>query len=347
MKISRLAPIFALSFLLPGILLADSPAPAIRIGVILPLTGEFARYGQQMRQGIERSELAKNQLIFEDEGCDAGKSITAYRKLTDLFAVRIFVGPGCGSPQSAVAPLLKLRRQLAILGNSAPRGVFKASGGRMFSTQYSNEDEAAFMGNNIYRLGARRAALIFFENQFSRAHEKAFRESFPGQVLETFAYATSDVSNLKTIPLRLRRLGVDALYVPDAFPLMQGLMKELHNQGLGTVAVFSVYSAQSDDVLQALGPYGEGLVYAYPDIGGNNALDYFPGLAAKIASAAVAACGDDADCALEYIKKNYPFNQDGVLEGRISLKTVKNGAFSAFTPEVEKEWRERHGGAFK
>jgi len=226
-----------------------------------------------------------------------------------------------------VAPLLKAKKQLAILGSSAPRNVFELSGGRMFSTQHSIEQESTFLAQKLSDAGLKRVAIVFLENQFSRAHEKAFRDHFRGDVAETLAYGGSDLSELKLTALRVRRLDVEALFVPDAFPLMQGLMKELAGQGLRNLKVYSVYSAQSEDVLKAMGPEGEGLIYSYPAIGSADALDYFPALAARIMKRVVAECGNDPECGLRLLRKEYKFDQYGVLEGELLLKTVSNGAF--------------------
>lgn len=313
----------------PAPLKADSAAEAaVKIGVILPLSGDFARYGAIVRKGIESIPQGNIEYIYEDEGCNAAKAITAFKKLSSTQGINYFLGPCCGSPQTAVAPLIKAGRQLAMMGGAAPREVFAASGGRMFSTQHSLEQESAFNAAEAYRLGARKVVLVFFENDFSRTHEKAFRSHFKGQVLETLAYSSNDVSTLKAVALRIKKLNPDSLYVPDALPLMQGLLKELHTIGIGDKKVFSVYSAQSNDVLKAIGQYGEGLIYSYPDIGAKDALQHFPRLAAKILAEAVTGCKESVDCAISNLHSKYKFDQYGVLEGQLKLKTVKGGSFS-------------------
>lgn len=309
-----------------------------KIGIILPLSGSFARYGEQIQSGIRTSGLPQEMLVFEDEGCDPKRAVTAYKKLTDLDSVKLFLGPWCGSPQMALAPLIKAHEQLAVLGSSAPRDVFELSGKRMFSSQHTIEDESTFLAKSAYRLGARKVAIIFFENSFSRAHEKAFRAAFAGSIAATFAYTTQDISELKSIALRIRGLGVDALYVPDAFPLMGGLTKELGTIGLGKIPLFSVYSAQSADVLTAVGKAGEGIIYSYPDIGSADALDYFPSRAAAMLAEVVKNCGQDSTCGRTYLLSHYRFSADGVVEGGLKLKTIRGGKFADLSSDMEKEW---------
>jgi len=320
-------------FILLASLLVFSPsaisAPAKqKIGVIIPMTGAFARYGTRIRQGIEKVPAENFKFVYEDEGCNARSAVTAHRKLSSVDSVRLFLGPWCGSPQAAVAPLLKSRRQIAILGASAPRSVFKTSGGRMFSVQHSIEEESVFNANEVYRMGTRKIVLVFFENYFSRAHEKSFGETFKGEVLETFAYTSQDISTLKAIVLRIKRLNPDSLYVPDALPLMHGLVKELKQVGLGDRRIFSVYSAQSEDVLTALGKDGEGLTYSYPKIGEKTALLHFSELATRLLVDVASRCSDSDECILRVLKDNYNFDEYGVLEGELGLKQIKNGKFT-------------------
>ena len=311
----------------PSSIATDKEGMKVKAGVVVPLSGDFARYGNRIKDGILQAKTTHLDLVYDDEGCDPAKAISAYHKQTSIDRVRYFLGPWCGSPQTAMAPMIRSGRQLAIMGSSAPLGVYELSGGRMFCTQHSIEQESTFMAQTMNNMGIKRTAVIFLENQFSRAHEKAFRSAFAGQVLETYAYTSPDMATIKAITLQIRKLNLDGLYLPDAFPLMQGFMKEIRSQGMQDLKVFSVYSAQSEDVLKALGKDGEGLIYSYPDIGDKNALEYFPAMAAKILDEVISACGDDVECAIKALRTNYKFDQQGVLEGGLILKTIRQGRF--------------------
>ncbi len=298
------------------------------VGVIIPLAGDFARYGERVRDGILSAKSTDLKYFFDDEKCSPSVAVTAYKNLSALHNVNFFLGPWCGSPQTAVAPLIKSAGQLAILGSSAPRRVFEVSGGRMFSTQHSIEEESIFNAQQIEKAGAKRVVIVFFDNDFSRAHEAAFRAEFKGEVVETMTYTSVDSSSIKPIVSRIRRLHPDALYVPDAYPLMHGIMKDLRNMGLKNLPVYSVYSAESKPVAEAVGKYGEGLILSYPQIGSEEALVHFPKLAAEILAAGLNACPKkEADCVIDAIKSAYPFDQYGVLEGKLGLKTLQGGSF--------------------
>lgn len=318
----------SLGALLAVLTLASSGYAESKIGVILPMTGEFARYGERIREGLESEKLPSVRYVYEDEGCQARVAVSAFHKLHSFDRVRVFLGPWCGSPQVAVASLVSHIGGLAILGSSAPEKVYELSSGRMLAVQPSIEMESTFNAREAYRLGARRVVVVFSENDFSRAHEAAFRATFQGEILETLVYSTPDGSALRGIAAKIKQLGLDTLYIPDASPLMHGLIKNLRTVGVTRMRLMSVYSAQSDDVLTAVGAGGEGLLFSYPDIPGD-ALHYYPRLATEVLGYAVKQCPDqDPDCMKRAIGARYSFDEHGVLPGKVRLKTVRDGKFA-------------------
>ena len=86
-----------------------------KIGVILPMTGDFARYGKTVRQGLESTKLSPFKYVYEDEGCNPRAAVSAFHKLYSFDKAKVFVEPWCGSPQIAVASLLAQVDGLAIL----------------------------------------------------------------------------------------------------------------------------------------------------------------------------------------------------------------------------------------
>jgi hypothetical protein len=168
---------------------------------------------------------------------------------------------------------------------------------------------------------------VFFENDFSRAHEAAFRAAFQGQVVDTLVYSSPDASALRTIATQIKQLSPDTLYVPDASPLMHGLARQLTNIGLAELRLMSVYSAQSEDVLAAVGKSGEGLIFSYPKIEGD-ALHYYPRLASEVLMYGLQECTEGApECVRKAITEKYRFDEHGTLHGGLALKTISDGKF--------------------
>jgi ABC-type branched-subunit amino acid transport system substrate-binding protein len=225
-----------------------------------------------------------------------------------------------------IAPRLLSARQIAILGGSAPASVFSSSGKRMFSTQHTIEEESAFMARKLTERGHKRVVIVFYDNEFSRAHEAAFRKNFSGEILETIAMTDSSGSDQKAIALKIKRLAPDAVYMPDAFPILQGFGKELVTMKLQTIPVYGVYSFQTTDVADIL-PKDISVTYSYPDIGDEDALVFFSGLAGEIIKDALATCGAQPDCIQEQLLNTGRFSEQGSLKQGFVLKEVRDGKF--------------------
>jgi ABC-type branched-subunit amino acid transport system substrate-binding protein len=299
----------------------------VKVGVIIPYSGMFSKFGNSVRKGVERGRGEDVKTVYEDEQCLPMPAVQAYKKLAAVDSVKIFFGPTCGSPQTAVAPLLARNNHFAMLGNAAPESVNSLSKGRMFSSQHSIEAESRFVAEQMNNRGIKSVVLVFRDTDFSRTHEAAFKSVFQGNILEVIAFTTEDVSTIRSVALQIKKLNPQVIFSPDATPLILGLTNELTNIGLKKTPLWAVYSTQMTDVLKAVGNKYNSLVYSYPDIGDKDALEFFPQKAMEMLSGAVKACQEKVDCIVEYLKKNYTFNEKGVLEGRLILKTLKNGRF--------------------
>jgi ABC-type branched-subunit amino acid transport system substrate-binding protein len=321
------------SLLAITLLLAASTAfadePKYRIGVLLPLTGNFASYGKLVRESVEMVKNPSVEWVFEDEVCEPAKAVAAYKKLLSVDHISFIIGPCCGSPQKAIAPLLKNQSQLILLPNAAPASLFEESGRKMYSVQYSLQTDGAFIASEMNKRGLKKAAVVYVDTDFSQSLEAGFSKAFEGKVVYTMRAAGFDPSYMKAAAVKLKNTDFDSVFIPDAAPLLLGFLTELKKLGVAHKPAFSVYAAQMPDVLASEKESAEGLLYSYPDIlDSADAFGYFPQIAAKLLSDLVAKCQGAYQCVADTFSKDPSFQSDGTLRGGIRLKTVRNGKFS-------------------
>jgi branched-chain amino acid transport system substrate-binding protein len=309
------------------IAVADS-AP-LKIGVILPLTGEVAQFGSILRGGIESSVHPGVEFVYEDDACQSGKAMSAYNKLHDLDGIRFFLGPCCGGAMSAVAPRLAHDAQLSFATCPVSEDAFTISKGRILTPQYSIQEESSFNARRVYELGYRKVVIILQDTEFGHLNEAVFKKNFPGQVVDTISYVGFDITQLRPALLRLKKLDFDAVYFPHMEPLLLGALKELRDKGITGKAAFSIFSAQVPEILTANGTAAEGLRYSYPDIPlADSAVSYFPKIAAEMLSEAMKACSADYACVNARLHERFEFSEMGTLKRKIVLRMVKNGNFA-------------------
>ena len=98
----------------------------IKIGVILPLTGEVASLGENIKNGasLAFNELSENikqktQLVFEDDGFQPKNTVSAFNKLVNTDGADVIICFASG-PCNAIAPIADQKQIPLIAVASAP-----------------------------------------------------------------------------------------------------------------------------------------------------------------------------------------------------------------------------------
>ncbi len=96
----------------------------IRIGAVLPLTGEGAFWGEHGRNGIQLAGEEINasggvfgrklELLIEDGRCNGAAASTAIQKLINVDRVSLIVGEVCSSATLAMAPIAERSKTLLL-----------------------------------------------------------------------------------------------------------------------------------------------------------------------------------------------------------------------------------------
>lgn len=295
----------------------------IKVGVIAPFSGVVADYGEQVRKGVEAaniSDTSRIQFIFEDDQCDAKTAISAFKKLTDFDKVHYIIGPACGSPQSAIAPLLVGRDTLAIVPSAASRGLYAMSEGHLYNMQYALEDEAKFIAEEMYARGFKNVAVISYQNDFSQVEVDSFKKNFKGNIVRELSYA-NDVSDVQTELTKIKSGGYDAVFVADISFYFGGGLKKMHTLGID-VPVFSPYPVE----LPAVRSLVDGVYYSFAsDItDGKGGVFGISQQSAELLAGAFAKCGDDYRCVKSFVDTS-GFDQTGVKQRTLILKQIKGG----------------------
>ena len=152
--------------------------PTLKIGVILPLSGEAAPFGAVVRAGIEQATRHGVQFHFEDSACRTAQALRAYHKLKSHDNVQYFLGPCCGASLTGIAPLLAKSPQLAMSICGTSQSHHHMAGGNILIPQYSIEQEDAFIAKQMIKRGVTSVAIVMIETDFSVTHERGFRRHF-------------------------------------------------------------------------------------------------------------------------------------------------------------------------
>ncbi len=306
-----------------NIVVQDRP---VKIGIITPLSGFLADYGEETRRGVLAAPHDGIEYVFEDEKCESAPALSAFKKLTEFDQVQFIIGPGCGAPQETIAPQLKGKDILVLVPSAATQELYSRSGGNLYNIQYALEDESAFIAKRMYELGYKRVALIHYANAFSDVHTATFKKHFRGEIVID-SIILKDDTDVSTELLKIRSAKPDAIFSTDvSFFFAQGLSKA-RNLGI-KMPIFSQYAVE----LPAVRSMVEGVIYSFPkDItDGEGAVYGLAKQSAELLIPLVKSCKGDYRCVKNKIDLSGEFNDLGIKKRDLVLKQIVNGKPSIF-----------------
>lgn len=256
---------------LAGCVQPEKPKEEIKIGVMTPLTGDVASWGEMQKRAtdlaLEEINAAggingrKVKVIYEDDRADPKEGVNAFKKLVDVDKVPIVVGAPASGVTLAVAPIANQANVVLLSSGSTAIDVGKA-GPYVFRIMPSDEVQSSIMANWAWDLGYRKVAIFYVENSWGRGLMEAFNKEFSakGGAIVTVEAADPDASDFRTQLTKIKSLNPDAIFAP-LYTRGAGLMiKQARELGLKQqILGADVYD--TPELIQAGGTAVEGVLY--------------------------------------------------------------------------------------
>jgi branched-chain amino acid transport system substrate-binding protein len=163
---------------------ADSGA--LKIGIIDPLTGPFAAYGEPVRDGIMLAldeinasggiKGRKLSLVMEDDAGDPKNAVNAFTKLATVDKVPVVIGPLSSGASMATAPLAD-RYKVVQLSTLAGTIDLSKAGDYVFRIYPSSEIGSRYIAKvAVDKFKAKRVGILYPNNPFGVASRKFVSE---------------------------------------------------------------------------------------------------------------------------------------------------------------------------
>ncbi len=254
-----------------GSLSGGEKSDTVKIGVIAPLTGPLAEYGEAFRNGIllaAKEHGGSNvEFVFEDSGYDPKRAIAAYNKLTSVDGVQAVMD--WGSPTSdAIAPVAEKRSDVAFMAFTPVTTV--AAGGtqtiRMFERP---ETFAAKTWEHLRARGVKSVAVIKVENQYINSlYTELERQAITGERVDMVEeVATFGEKDFRTSIAKIKKAATkyDAVGVYLGSGQIGQFYKQLDEQDVELVTFGTDFFESQSDIDDA-GAAIDGAVYAHYDV---------------------------------------------------------------------------------
>ena len=260
-----------------GLSAASWAADAVKIGLVLPMTGPFAAYGKQIEHGV-RLYLAtygdtyggrKVELIIKDDspGTAGDVSKRLAQELVVKDKVDILAGFGLTPSAFAVAPVATEAKKAMVVMNAATSAVTTKSN-YIVRTSMTLPQNSAPIAMWAAKNGIKKAFTLVADYGPGQDAETQFKKSFSAAGGEIVGDVRSPVQNPDFAPFlqKIKDAKPDAVFIflpPGAQTI--AFMKGYKERGLDSAGIklISTGDLPDEDILDALGDAALGLVTSF------------------------------------------------------------------------------------
>ncbi|MEO0072229.1 MAG: ABC transporter substrate-binding protein [candidate division WOR-3 bacterium] len=243
----------------------------IKIGAILPLTGNAAKYGTWTKEGMELAaeEINSQQkgirvkILFEDDGGTPQGGVNAFNKLIKVDKVSVVTGVILSQVALALAPIAE-KNKIILLSTGASSEKIKDAGDYVFRIRESSRDHGKKAAEYALTI-SKQAGVIFLnaENGISYADEfKKHYEDAGGKIVLWEKYNEGE-TDFRSYLSKMREGKLKVVYIPGLVVEIAYILKQAKEMGISATFISSV-GAENPKLLEIAGEGAEGLVYTYP-----------------------------------------------------------------------------------
>ncbi len=230
------------------------------IGCLLPLTGSYAKVGEQVRQGMELAAAEGHwRLVIKDCQGDPVVAARLVKELADDEQIKVLVGPVVSV--SAVAAAQAAQTQGLPIITMTQRKDITGFGHLVFRDFLTAPQQVrALVNHTANRLGLKRYAILYPESTYGQTFARLFQEEVhrAGGLIVTqvsFPDDSQDFSPAVTTLAQAYRSGpeaapaFEALFIPDDGHTVVALVEQLAPANLAAVRLLGTNLWNSPEIV--------------------------------------------------------------------------------------------------
>lgn len=244
----------------------------IKIGAILPLTGDAASWGAMGKEGIDLAiddinhkggiKSKKLRVIYEDTRAKPSQGVNAVQKLITVDKVTVIIGDIVSATTLAIAPVAE-KNKVVILSPTASAPKISEAGDFIFRIWPSDIVEGTVIANFAYKdMNFRNIAILYINNDYGIALKDVFRKVFTtlgGQIATSIGYNPDEI-DFRSHLSKINKTDPDAIYLVSYYKdaaLVFNQAKEMgiKKQFLGSTAL------EEPKLLEICGNAADGVIY--------------------------------------------------------------------------------------
>lgn len=244
----------------------------VKIGVVGPLSGDAAAFGEQIQRILDFYIAKKNEeladqnvqfeLIYEDSKCTGSDAVSAFQKLTDIDGVKFILGGACSSETLAIAPLTQRGEALALSAVSSNPDIEDASS-YVYTFSFNDNVIAQTLAQQMS--GYERVAIISEQNDFNIGIQEAWLTTMIADYPEVNIVANEvfpkGATDMRSVLEKVRQANPEAILLnPNVGVTSQTLVRQLAEiEDWTGYDLYGQFSYLSGEVLTAAPETTEGM----------------------------------------------------------------------------------------
>lgn len=247
----------------------------IKIGAILPLTGDAAEWGNNTKNGIDLAVEKINdsggingkkiKILYEDTQGTPQNGVAAIQKLINIENIQAVIDDSMSSVTLAMAPIAE-KNKVVLLSTGSTSPKISGLGKYIFRIWNSDDLEgkiaAKFMFNE---LKAKNAAIFYINNDYGKGLEDVVKKEFEnlgGKILTIDNFNQSD-ADFKTQLTKIKGIRPEIVYLvgyPKEISLILKQSAELRTN----FKIVGTVTFEDPNIVKLAGNAANGVIYPYP-----------------------------------------------------------------------------------
>lgn len=249
-----------------------------KIGVITPLTGEGATYGDATKKGAELAVDEINQgngikgekikLIFEDDQMSPVAGTNSIQKLINVDKVPVILGAFGSSITLAIAPIAE-KNKVVLFSASSTADAIKDAGDYIFRNVPPNSGQGKSAAEfALNKLNAKNAAILLMNNDYGHSLSKSFVEVFTnhgGAIVISEQYNPGE-KDFRSQLAKIKTKNPDMIFYPGHYVESSIILRQAKEIGIKSKFIGGDGS-YSPELIANAGNAAEGSYYTLMAIG--------------------------------------------------------------------------------
>lgn len=244
----------------------------IKIGAILPLTGDLSSYSTQLKKGMDlalelynQNSTKKIEILFEDDQGEAKNAVSAYRKLVDANNIQLIIGGMFSSSTLAIAPAAEKDHRVLLSPTASAIDITDA-GDYIFRIYPSDVYDGVFLANYAYdSLNAKNVAVLYEQVSSIVAITEKFIDVFTskgGSIIYESGYS-SEISDFTPDLLKIKQVNPDVIFIPGNIIPIANILNQAKSLGIDG-RFLSISTVYDPKIIELSKSASEGLLFSAP-----------------------------------------------------------------------------------